>query len=136
MSTATHASWTEAVRRFIDDPARFATIVTLAEDGTPCQAVVWYAVRDDGVLINSRLGRRWPANLRRDPRISLAVEDAYDYVVVRGRADVVATGDAALLDIQALARRYGADPGAFAGQARISFLVRPAVIGTHGRVAA
>ena len=135
MTTTTTLPWTDAVRRFIDDPARFAILSTLAEDGVPAQAVAWYAVRDEGILVNSLVGRRWPANLERHPECSLMVEDGYRYVVISGRAEIIATGAPALADIQALARRYGTDPGSFEGQPRISFLIHPERVGTHGGIA-
>ena len=51
----------------------------------PHQAVVWYRLDGDEIVINSADGRRWPANLRRDPRIHMSVEDGYRYVQVGGR---------------------------------------------------
>ncbi|MGH2467653.1 MAG: TIGR03618 family F420-dependent PPOX class oxidoreductase [Candidatus Limnocylindrales bacterium] len=135
MTDPTQPRWTPAARAFIDDPSRYATIATIGEDGMPLQAVVWYGLDDQGIVINSRLGRRWPANLQRDPRISLSVSEADDYVAVRGRAEVIATGPQALADIQALARRYGGAPAGFDGQDRITFLVHPEHIATHGRIA-
>ena len=60
------------VRAFLAAPGRFATLATLDPDGTPRQAVIWYRLDADGrIVINSADGRRWPANLRRDPRCSL-----------------------------------------------------------------
>ena len=47
-------------------------------DGGPRQAVVWYTVDGDEIVINSAIGRRWPTNLLRDPRLSFAVIDAAD----------------------------------------------------------
>ena len=75
-----------ATRAFLEAPGRFATIATIDPDGSPLQAVVWYRLRDDGsILINSLVGRRWPSNLLRDPRMSVTVEHGYDYVVHAGR---------------------------------------------------
>jgi PPOX class probable F420-dependent enzyme len=113
------------IRRFLETP-RYATIATLLPDGAPHQAVVWYGLEGDGLIINSRRGRRWPANLERDPRISLAVDDDADpehWVGLRGVAEVIRTGPPALLDIQALARRYDGDPDEYVGQERVTFLI-------------
>src|SRR6266536_2415409 len=39
----------------------FAALATIDPDGAPRQAVIWYRLEDDGrILINSRIGRRWP----------------------------------------------------------------------------
>ena len=70
-------------RAFLDAP-RFAVIATLDPDGGPHQAVVWYRLDGDEIVLNSADGRRWPANLRRDPRIHFSVEDGYRYVQGRG----------------------------------------------------
>jgi PPOX class probable F420-dependent enzyme len=116
----------DAIRRFLEPP-RYATIATLMPDGSPHQAVVWYDVDGDALLINSRRGRRWPANLERDPRISVAVYDHAEpehWVGLRGVAEVLRDGPSALQDIQALARRYDGDPNEYVGQDRITFRIR------------
>ena len=125
-----------AVRAFLDAPDRFAVAATANPDGAPRQAVLWYLVSDDGLHINSREGRLWPAALRRDPRVALTIADRYDYVVVYGRAEVVAGGQEALDEIRAMARRYGEDERQFDGQQRVSFLVRPDRVVVHGEIGA
>ena len=125
-AAATLNALPEPILRFLDAP-RFATISTLMPDGSPHQAVVWYQLDGDSLLINSRRGRRWPANLERDPRISLAVYDDASpehWVGVRGLAAVLRDGPAALLDIQALARRYDGNPDEYVGQDRVTFRIR------------
>lgn len=117
----------QPVRRFLEPP-RHATIATLMPDGSAHQAVVWYGFDGDAVFVNSRNGRRWPANLERDPRIALAVFDRDDpdhWVSIRGTAEVVRRGEAAVADIQDLARRYDGDPAEFVGQDRITFRIHP-----------
>jgi PPOX class probable F420-dependent enzyme len=114
------------IRDYLEAP-RYAAIATFDEDGPPHQAVVWYGLADDGILINSRAERQWPRNLLRDPRISLAIQDwdvPNHWVGLKGSASLLHEGDAATADIMALARRYGKEPGQYAGQQRVSFLVR------------
>ena len=129
-------TFSPAVRRFLTAPVRFAAIATSGADGTPHQAVVWYALDDEGILVNSLVGRRWPADLQRDPRIALTVLDpdleAEFYVTVQAEAVVAATGDRAVRDIQDLARRYGSDPSSFEGLERISFRLVPRSVTVHG----
>ncbi|HSK52948.1 MAG TPA: TIGR03618 family F420-dependent PPOX class oxidoreductase [Clostridia bacterium] len=87
----------------------FATIATIDPDGRARQAVIWYLLDGDEFLINSRVGRRWPTNLLRDPRISVSVMDETDplrWVGLNGTAEVAAEGDAAQLDIAEMARKY------------------------------
>ena len=129
-------TFSPAVRRFLTAPVRFAAIATSGADGTPHQAVVWYALDDEGILVNSLVGRRWPADLQRDPRIALTVLDldleAELYVTVQAEAMVAATGDRAVRDIQDLAHRYGSDPRSFEGLERISFRLVPRSVTVHG----
>lgn len=127
-----------STRDFLEAPGRFATIATIDPDGSPLQAVVWYQLLDDGsILFNSLMGRRWPENLLRDPRMSLTVEHGYDYVSMRGEAEQLHAGDAAVADILALAARYetGAElerrATGFRKQARISFVFRPRSVLVH-----
>ncbi len=108
-------------------PARYATIATLNPDGTPHQAVTWYLVEDDELILNSRRSRRWPHNLLVNPAISLAIQDRDDpehWIGLKGFAGFRHDGPPAFEDIAAMARRYGSDPERFRGQDRISFTVR------------
>jgi PPOX class probable F420-dependent enzyme len=131
---------TPAVRQFLEQPGRFGVLATVNPDGSPLQAVVWYRVTDGGILVNSAEGRRWPANLRRDGRASLLVEDAYQYIAVTGTVDVIDDQEQAQADIAGLARTYHADDPAaaerlintvFRTQHRVSFLLRPRHVATH-----
>lgn len=115
----------QPIREFLAAP-RFATISTVNADGSPHQAVVWYALDGDTLYINSRRERRWPRNLEGDGRINVAIHDHEHlghWVGLRGTAEVVRTGDGAIEDIQTMARRYGGDPAGFKGQDRITFAV-------------
>ena len=107
---------------------------------SPHQAVIWYLVRDDTIVLNSAVGRIWPTNLRRDPRCSLVIEDGYEWVGVRGRVEDITDQPTAQADIAEMARRYHvADPEKaerlirdnFRPQARISFLLRPERVTAH-----
>ena len=112
------------VRSFLS-ALNWASIATVNEDGSPHQAVIWYLLEGDTVLVNSRQGRRWPLNIERDGRVSLAIHDHAEpehWVGLRGRARLVRIGEAALDDIAKLARRYGDDdPARFRGQERVTF---------------
>src|SRR5690242_1955254 len=78
----------EDLRRFLEEP-RFAVVATINPDGMPQQTVVWYGLRGDEILMNTARGRRKERNLRRDPRLSLAVEDGYRYAAIAGIARLV-----------------------------------------------
>ncbi|MGD0123172.1 MAG: PPOX class F420-dependent oxidoreductase [Candidatus Limnocylindrales bacterium] len=117
-------------RRFLE-ARRYAVVATINPDGSVLQAVVWYDLVGDAIVFNSRAGRRWPANLGRDPRISFIVADGEDYIEMRGEVEIdedPVRGQKVILE---LARRYepGEDPAAqaaaFAGQHRVTFKLRP-----------
>jgi PPOX class probable F420-dependent enzyme len=113
------------IRDFLSAP-RFATIATLDPDGAPHQAVIWYDLEGDDLVVNSRVERHWPGNLDRDGRVSLAVYDLdepYHFVGLKGRAEKVHEGPDATADIERLARRYGRDPARYRGQARVTYRV-------------
>lgn len=122
----------EDLRTFLDDE-HFATIATIDPDGRPRQAVIWYTLDGDEIVINSAVGRRWPANLVRDPRLSMAIADRHDgyrWVGLTGVVRVVTDQATAQADIANMARRYHADDPAeaerlirdrFEIQERISF---------------
>jgi PPOX class probable F420-dependent enzyme len=130
------------IRTFIDD-TRFATIATTDPDGAPRQAVIWYTVAGDEIVLNSAVGRRWPANLVRDPRIAFSVIDAsdgYRWVGMTGRVTVVEDQATAQADIAGMARRYHADDpdkaerlirNRFEQQVRISFRMRVIAVTRH-----
>ena len=96
--------------------------------------MIWYRLEDDEIVFNSAVGRRWPADLLRDPRTILTVQDGYRYVQLAGQVIVVDDQPTAQADIAEMARRYHADePGKaetliadrFTKQQRISFRLRP-----------
>jgi PPOX class probable F420-dependent enzyme len=132
----------DVLRAFLDAP-HFATIATLDPDGTPRQAVIWYTLTGDELILNSAIGRRWPSNLLRDPRISIAVtdhRDGYRWIGFSGRVTVVTDQATAQADIAAMARRYHADEpekaerlirDRFERQERISFRIRVAGVHDH-----
>lgn len=72
----------------------FAHLVTLGADGSPRSRITWVDVDPEAglVLVNSAVGRAKDRDLRRDPRMSLSVQDGsdgYRYVaILRNRCRV------------------------------------------------
>ena len=142
-TTSRALAMSHAVRDFLSEPTlKFATLATIDPDGTARQAVIWYRFDDGQIIINSRAGRRWPTNLLRDPRASIAIADpldGYRWVGMTGSATPIPDQATAQADIAAMARRYHADDPAdaerqvaqFETQERISFRFRPAAIHEH-----
>jgi PPOX class probable F420-dependent enzyme len=78
------------VRAFLEEP-RFAVMATINNSGTPQLTVMWYALVEgaDVVVLNTVRGLIKDRNLRRDPRMSLCVEDGLRYVTLDGRAELI-----------------------------------------------
>ena len=113
--------------RALLDPANHAVISTINEDGSVHSTVVWQEAVDGKLIVNSALGRRWPTNLLRDPRITAVVyaqDNPYTYVMIRGTA--VGTTDGADAQISRLAEKYtGSNDFDHPGEERIMFVITP-----------
>jgi hypothetical protein len=127
------------VRSFLTAvPPRYATLATINRDGSPHQIVIWFLVRGDEIVINSRRGRRWPSNLERDGRANLAVYEGEDAVTIYCSVDRVYDGEAAQADIAEMAHRYD-DPEyaereiqRYITEDRVTFIMRPTKVSVHG----
>ena len=86
----------------------FCHVATLRADGSVHVAPVWVDIQDGLPVVNTAEGRAWPNNLERDPRVTLTVqnmENPYEYLTIRGRADAPTT-DGADEHIDAMAKKY------------------------------
>ena len=99
------AQLADNIRDFLNE-RRFAVAATINEDGTPQQTVVWYELQGDRIMMNTRAGRLKERNLKRDPRISLCIEDEYTYLFLKGRVELDYDQERAQAGIKALAVRY------------------------------
>ena len=65
----------------------FASLGTLMPDGRPQVTPVWVDFDGEHVIFNSAKGRQKDRNVRRDPRVALAIIDPdnpYRYMEIRG----------------------------------------------------
>ena len=108
----------------------FASLGTLMPDGRPQVTPVWCDVEGDLVIINSAKGRQKDRNLRRDPRVSLAIIDPdnpYRYLELRGRV-VEITEQGAAAHIDKMAKKYlGVDkyPYKNPNEIRVIYKIQP-----------
>jgi PPOX class probable F420-dependent enzyme len=133
---------TERIRRFLTAP-HTAALATVGADGAPHQTFIWYGLEpDDTILVNSLVGRRWPAELQRDGRAALAIANVANQLSWVGvTARVIAVDDdreRALADILALAHRYQEHPtpeylDGFRSQQRITLRLRITAVHDHLR---
>ncbi len=125
----------ESVQRILKDKA-YGHVITHGAGGTPQVTMVWMDVDGDEVLFNTAEGRVKPANLRRDPRVVVSVQDRNDpqsYMVFHGKARVTEAG--ADPHIDTLAKRFlGVDTYPFRRPGERRLVVRIAVdrIGGYG----
>jgi PPOX class probable F420-dependent enzyme len=109
------------------DATSVAVVSSFNADGSVHSTVTWVDRIDGKLAVNSAVGRVWPTNLERDPRITVLVvakDNPGEYVEVRGTT--AGTTDGADAHIDRLAKKYtGLDEYPFRqpGEQRISFLV-------------
>jgi PPOX class probable F420-dependent enzyme len=115
----------------------FASLTTLMPDGSPQTTPVWVDIEGDQVIFNSAKGRQKDKNVRRDPRVALAIVDPdnpYRYLEVRGKVSEI-TEDGADAHIDRMAKKYlGQDkyPYRQPGEVRVIYKIRPEHTTTMG----
>ena len=114
----------------------FASLGTLMPSGEPQVTPVWFEFDGENLIFNSARGRQKDRNVRRDPRVSLAIldpENPYRYLEVRGRVfDITQEGADAHID--KLAKKYlGVDkyPYRAKDEVRVIYKVRPEKVHGH-----
>jgi PPOX class probable F420-dependent enzyme len=96
----------EKARAYLQE-LRFAVLATINQDGTPQLTTMWYLLEDDGsILMNTKVGRLKERNMRRDPRISICIEDDYNFLTISGTVQLIADPERAQYDILRLSTRY------------------------------
>lgn len=91
----------------------YAAFTTLMEDGSPQTRIVWVGTDGENVLINTQKNHKKFENIRRDPRVAVAIWDAknpYHYAEVRGEVVETIFGEAARRHIDELSRKYHGMP--------------------------
>jgi PPOX class probable F420-dependent enzyme len=121
MSTLTEPG----VRELLEQP-NYAVISTINPNGSIHNTIVWIDVEGDTLAINSAVGRLWPSNLERDPRIGVLVyASPFHFVEIRGRTTSTlddATEHADRLSVKYTGERF---KGHQAGVDRIKFSITP-----------
>jgi PPOX class probable F420-dependent enzyme len=108
----------------------FASLGTLMPDGRPQVTPVWCDYDGKHVIVNTAKGRAKDKNMRRDPRVTMAVIDPdnpYRYLEVRGRV-VEITEQGADAHIDKMAKKYlNVDkyPGRQPGEVRVLYMIEP-----------
>ena len=115
----------------------FANLATVMPDGSPQVTPVWFDFDGNHIRINSARGRVKDRNIRRSPKVALAILDPdnpYRHLAIRGRV-VEVTEQGADQHIDALAKKYlGQDryPYRRAGEVRVIYKIEPERIAAMG----
>jgi PPOX class probable F420-dependent enzyme len=115
----------------------FANLSTLMQDGSPQVTPVWVDYDGKHVRVNSALGRVKDKNIRRDPRVSLAIQDPenpYRYVEIRGKV-VEITQSGADDHINSLSQKYLGNPVypyRKPGEVRVLYKIAPEKFSSNG----
>ncbi|MDQ1688208.1 MAG: hypothetical protein QOK42_1183 [Frankiaceae bacterium] len=83
------------------DAKVFAQLATIEPDGQPQLSTMWVGYDGDDILMSTVVGRRKEQNMRRDPRVTVLVNNPatqYGYVEVRGTATLTEEGGRDLID--------------------------------------
>ncbi len=120
----------------LEKPA-FGNLGTLMPDGSPQVTPVWVDYDGKRVRFNSALGRVKDKNVRRDPRVSISLQDPanpYRYLEIRGRV-VEITQNGADDHINKLAQKYLGKPVypfRKPGEVRVTYKIEPEKVSSMG----
>jgi PPOX class probable F420-dependent enzyme len=115
----------------------FASLTTLMPDGSPQTTPVWCDTDGEHVIFNSAKGRQKDRNVRRDPRVAMAIIDPdnpYRYLEIRGKV-VEITEQGADAHIDKMAKKYldkDKYPFSQPGEVRVLYKIRPEHTTTMG----
>jgi PPOX class probable F420-dependent enzyme len=87
MAKMTHDQW----REFVMTGTRTGKLGVIRPDGRPHVTPIWFVLDGDDFLLNTGADTVKGQALRRDPRVSLAVDDErppFSFVVVEGEAEL------------------------------------------------
>lgn len=82
----------DEVRAFLEEPGHLVRIGTVDDDGLPRVVPTWFVLQGDDVVFTPRAPAVFLANIRRDPRIGLSIDEEplpYRKVTVQGTARIL-----------------------------------------------
>jgi len=120
----------------LEKPA-FGNLGTLMPDGSPQVTPVWVDFDGKHVLVNSAKGRLKDKNMRRDPRVSVSLQDPanpYRYLEIRGKV-VDITEKGADDHINKMSQKYLGKPVypyRQPGEVRVLYKIEPKKVSSMG----
>jgi PPOX class probable F420-dependent enzyme len=96
-------------RAFLSHGTRTGKLATVRRDGRPHVVPVWFVLDGDDLVFTTGAGSVKARNMRRDPRVTLCVDDErppFAYVAVEGEASLGEDMDELLRFATAIGGRY------------------------------
>jgi PPOX class probable F420-dependent enzyme len=95
----------------------FAALALVLPDGSLQNTIMWYRVEEGTLRMIAPAASAKARAMQRSPRVAIAVHDpdnSYDYLEIRGHAEVIADDMAARAELREIAKRYvGERAGAY-----------------------
>ncbi|HYI13917.1 MAG TPA: TIGR03618 family F420-dependent PPOX class oxidoreductase [Thermomicrobiales bacterium] len=117
----------------------FAALAVRLPGGALQNTIMWYRVDQDTLRMIAPAASAKARALQRSPQVAVAIHDpdnSYDYLEIRGHAEVVADDAAARAELREIAGRYigeraGAYVAALSDAPRVLIVVRPDRVRRH-----
>ena len=96
-------------RAFLTEQVRTAKLATVRKDGRPHVVPIWFDLDGDTLVFTTGQTTIKAANIRRDPRVCLCVDDEtppFAYIMIEGTAIMTADRDALLHWAARIGGRY------------------------------
>jgi PPOX class probable F420-dependent enzyme len=122
----------EADRALLQTPA-FAALALQLPGGALQNTIMWYRVEQHTLRMIAPAASAKARALQRSPAVAIAVhapDNSYDYLEIRGRAEVIADDAAARAELREIAKRYIGERAddyvdSLSDAARVLIVVRP-----------
>jgi len=101
----------DRTRAFLDLPG-FATLATNGSNGSPHLTVMWHRCDGDALRMIAPASAVKVRNLSNDPRTSVVIghpSNGYEYIELRGHAELIRDDAAARAELRPIAARYIGD---------------------------
>ena len=128
---------TDVQKKFLEGK-NFAFLATVNRDGSPQVTPTWVDTDGEHVLINIATTRVKAKNVKRDPRVAVAIADQsnpYSMITIRGKVVDQVTGKEAEDHIDKMSKKYtGQDKYSFRqpGEKRLLLKIEPEKLASWG----
>ena len=82
----------DEVDAFLREPGHLVRVATVDDDGMPRNVPLWFILHDDQIVFTPRVHSVLLANIRRDPRVGLTIDEEalpYRKLTVQGHVEIL-----------------------------------------------